>query len=451
MKPTIALIGAGSAVFSLRLARDLCLSEDLNGATVRLHDIDTSRLDAVHRLCERYAGETGADIRFEAHLERRSAIGGADFVVNAALAASHDRLREGWAIARAHGYRFGGSLHVMHDEAFWINYYQLRLFEELLEDVLVHAPSAWYVQVANPVFAGITWLGRSYPGAKIVGLCHGYAEVFDLLDLLGLPRDEVSYTLAGVNHFIWLTGLHHGGRDVFDAISDWARDRAPDYWMERDWWLGLGPKAMDLFGRAGALPLGDTAAPGGGAWGWWYHTDDRTEHKWQEDPTGGWDRYFKRHSQTVRDIEAATAHDETKLIERFPPEVSRELVIPLIEALSGGAARVLVVNVPNDGEVVPGLPRDVAVEVAAMVSSQGIQAIPAEPLPPVPHAYLLRDRIAPVEIELAAYHRGELGLLEELVMMDPWTGNSDQAHDLVRAILDMPEHAAMRSHYRSHL
>jgi alpha-galactosidase len=109
---------------------------------------------------------------------------------------------------------------------------------------------------------------------------------------------------------------------------------------------------------------------------------------------------------------------------------------------------VLVVNVPNDGEVVPGLPRDVAVEVAAMVSSQGIQAIPAEPLSPLPYAYLLRDRIAPVEIELAAYHRGERGLLEELVMMDPWTRNSDQAHDLVTAILDMPEHAAMRSHYR---
>ena len=40
MTPTIAIIGAGSAVFSLGLIRDLCLTERLHGSTVRLMDID---------------------------------------------------------------------------------------------------------------------------------------------------------------------------------------------------------------------------------------------------------------------------------------------------------------------------------------------------------------------------------------------------------------------------
>ena len=47
MTPTIAIIGAGSAVFSLGLIRDLCLTERLHGSTVRLMDIDEERLRAI--------------------------------------------------------------------------------------------------------------------------------------------------------------------------------------------------------------------------------------------------------------------------------------------------------------------------------------------------------------------------------------------------------------------
>ena len=64
----------------------------------------------------------------------------------------------------------GGSLHVMHDEAFWINFYQFKLFDSVIEDVLEICPNAWYLQVDNPVLAGITYVGRKYPAAKIVGL-----------------------------------------------------------------------------------------------------------------------------------------------------------------------------------------------------------------------------------------------------------------------------------------
>ena len=174
MTPTIAIIGAGSAVFSLGLIRDLCLTERLHGSTVRLMDIDEARLRAISRLCERYSEETGAGIETTT-TDRREALKGANFVINTALVAGYDRLRGGWEIAARHGYRFGGSLHVMHDEPFWVNAYQLRFFDEVVRDVLELCPDAWYLQVANPVLAGMTWLGRRYPEAKMVGLCHGFA------------------------------------------------------------------------------------------------------------------------------------------------------------------------------------------------------------------------------------------------------------------------------------
>src|SRR5262245_11043583 len=170
MPVKISLIGAGSAVFSLNLIRDLCLTPNLRGSTISFMDIDQGRLDAAHRLCQRYAEEVGNQLILEKTTDRRESLDGADFVVNTALAAGHHRLRAGWDIGRRHGYRFGGSLHVMHDEAFWINYYQFRLFESLMQDILEICPNAWYLKVDNPVLSGITYLSRKYPEAKIVGL-----------------------------------------------------------------------------------------------------------------------------------------------------------------------------------------------------------------------------------------------------------------------------------------
>jgi alpha-galactosidase len=99
MSHTITIIGAGSAVFSLGMVRDLCLTTALQGSTVRFVDIDQGRLDAIHALCTRYAAELGVALTLQKTTDRRMALAGADVVVNAALAAGHQRLRAGWAVA----------------------------------------------------------------------------------------------------------------------------------------------------------------------------------------------------------------------------------------------------------------------------------------------------------------------------------------------------------------
>ena len=114
----MSIIGAGSAVFSLSLIRDLCLTPGLEDSTVCFMDIDKQRLDAVYSLCRRYTQELGVRLNLKKTMDRRESLRDSDFVVNTALAAGHHRLREGWAIARGLGYRHGGSLHIMHDEAF---------------------------------------------------------------------------------------------------------------------------------------------------------------------------------------------------------------------------------------------------------------------------------------------------------------------------------------------
>ena len=93
----LGLIGAGSAVFSLGLVRDICLRESLAGSRVVLMDVDLERLEVMHTFAERYAAELGADITFEMTAERARALKDADFVINTALVGGHsayERVRD---------------------------------------------------------------------------------------------------------------------------------------------------------------------------------------------------------------------------------------------------------------------------------------------------------------------------------------------------------------------
>ena len=59
----LAVIGAGSAQFSLGLVKDICLTPGLAGSLISFMDIDGERLDMIQKLGRRYANELGADLR----------------------------------------------------------------------------------------------------------------------------------------------------------------------------------------------------------------------------------------------------------------------------------------------------------------------------------------------------------------------------------------------------
>ena len=106
MSCKICIIGAGSAIFSLNLIKDICVNKYFRGCTVSLMDIDEARLDAIYGLCTRYADEMSADINVYKTMDRREAMEGADFVLNVALDYGHERYRQGIKVAYDNGYRY---------------------------------------------------------------------------------------------------------------------------------------------------------------------------------------------------------------------------------------------------------------------------------------------------------------------------------------------------------
>jgi alpha-galactosidase len=70
------------------------------------------------------------------------------------------------------------------------------------------------------------------------------------------------------------------------------------------------------------------------------------------------------------------------------------------------------------------------------------------PLPKAVSAYILRERVAPVELELEAYNCHSKDLLRQLILTDPWSRSERQVDAFLDEILAMPDHAEMRAHYR---
>jgi len=451
MSKKICIIGAGSAIFSLNLIKDICVNKNFSNSTVSLMDIDEERLDAIYGLCTRYTEEMNAGITVIKTLDRREAMKGADFVINVALDYGHERFRQGIEVAYKNGYRFGGSLHILHDEAFFINFHQLRLMESILQDMLDICPEAYYIMVANPVQAGVTYLQRKYKNAKIVGMCHGYTGVYRLADAMGMDRKDISFEVSGVNHFIWLTSFYYKGEDGYKYIDEWVKKREAElsskeeeFTLDDEHTL----KTIDLYKRFGLFPIGDAASAGGGAWGWEYHTDDATEDKYGSKPRKWYEIYFDYCDESVKKIKSVVENKDVKVSEVFSDMQSDEPMIPLIEGLAFDVHNTVIVNILNDGGYMKDLPTDYEVEIAAIVSKNGIKPIHNDGLPKPLMAHLYRDRIAPVEVELAAFEKGSKDLLIDLVLMDPWSKTREQAEKLIDEIFALPCNKDMKEYYK---
>jgi len=123
-------------------------------------------------------------------------------------------------------------------------------------------------------------------------------------------------------------------------------------------------------------------------------------------------------------------------------------MVPIIEAIACDKPQAFVVNIQNNGTFVPGIPADFQVEIPALVSAHGVQGLQTRALPRSMLAHVLRDRVAPVEMELEAYAKGRRDFLVELILMDRWATSRQQVEEFLDEILALPYHGEMRAHYR---
>ncbi len=439
----VSIIGAGSATFSMSLLRDLCLKESLKGSTVSFMDISKERLDAVYGLAKRYAKETKADLKFEKTMERNETLQDADFVIDTALVGGHTNEEIERKVGQEHGYYRGLQ--------FGVYFHQLGLMLDVARDVGDICPEAWLIQASNPVFDGCNIMTRQTK-TKVIGICHGHYGAYHIAKVIGVDPKEVTFQAPGINHCIWMTDFRHKGKDAYPLIDEWIETKAEEYWRI---WDGspmdvqMSPAAVSLYKIFGLFPIGDTPRFAGA---WWHHVDLETKRRWFNKYGGfdseiGWARYLDGLQKRIDKLAQLYRDPSESVSKEFPPVMSLEQHIPIIDALVNDNEGKFQVNVPNKGAI-ESFGDNVVVEVPGIVSGRGVQAIRVGTLPKHLALHILRTHIIPMELGLEAFLTGNKRVLLNRVLSDPRTRSYEQAQKAIEAILALPFNEDLRQHFR---
>ncbi|MEM2342067.1 MAG: alpha-glucosidase/alpha-galactosidase [Candidatus Bathyarchaeia archaeon] len=451
----ISIIGAGSVVFSCSFVRDLCLTKSLWGSIVYLMDIDKERLETVYRIATRYRDEVGADLDIRATLNRREALEGADFVICTVKVGGYEPMEAERRIAEQHGYYRGIGDRVSDYYGGFAAYHQLKFFLELAMNMEELCPDAWLIETANPVFEGATLISRETK-IKVVGVCHGHFGYKIIAGILGLNSEEVNAQMAGFNHCIWLTHFLYRGKNAYPLIDEWIEKKAPTYWRSEMYLRGapwmteqLSPAAVEMYRLYGLFPIGDTVrsvSP------WWFHTNLKVKRKWFG-PTGGfdseigWTLYLNSLKENLKRMIEAAKDPSIQLTSIFPPVMSGEQHIPIIDAIVNDKETKLQLNVPNKGAI-DGIPDNVVVEVPVIVSGRGIQPIYIGSLPRRLMLHVMIPRMLRMEQILQAFLEGDRKSLLLMLMEDHRTKSFENAKSLIDAILTQPWNSDAAKHYK---
>ncbi|MBN1580823.1 MAG: alpha-galactosidase [Anaerolineae bacterium] len=223
----VAIIGAGSIVFCKTLVLDILATPGLQNTEFALMAPSTRRTPYVEAFVKRVIEANGLPATVWITTDRREAVRDADTVIATFQVGGLQAFEVDYTIPLKYGvdqcigdtlgpggvFRALRSIPVMMDLA--------RDMEEL-------CPGAHLLNYVNPM-APVCWaLGRTQ--VPFVGLCHGVQTTMDLIaGYTDLPKDEIDFLCAGINHMAWFLKLEHEGRDLYPLLRE--RFEQPEYYV----------------------------------------------------------------------------------------------------------------------------------------------------------------------------------------------------------------------------
>lgn len=401
----IVLYGAGSHVFGPSMLHQIFVEHRFRGLEVALVDRNPDAVRLLAAVGRRLSGEAGSDAEITEHVDRRSALPRADFVVCAVAVDLHRRFATDREIAGrlCPGHpvtEFGGVAGISYSLR------QIAMVRELTADMNALCPQARLLNAANPLPRVVQ--AAAEDGIETYGFCSvsrcAYGIVWELLT--GRPlrhpfdaaRRRWRLTLAGTNHFCWLLAVR-------ECAS--GEDLLPELRRRLDAGATTGHPLVDrVFRETGFL----LACPDN-------HVRDFLE---PDANTTGAERtsHGSAEERAARVALLQRIADGSEPVHALPHEAWERPVDLIAGVTSTVPAALHSLNVPNlGGRVVVGLPAEVYVETAAVVDDAGVHPEPVR----LPDAVLpLARRAAAVTAAIVAAARTRRrALLREAVNLDP--------------------------------
>ena len=410
----VAFIGAGGVGFTRTLLTDLLSIPEFKDIEVSFTDVSQHNLDMVTALCQRDIDSNGLAIKIHATTNRREALCGAKYVINAVRVGGLDAFALDVDIPLRYGVDqcVGDTLC-----AGGIMYGQrgIPVILDFCKDIReVAAPGCLMLNYANPN-AMMTWAANKYGGVRTIGLCHGVQHGHQqIARALGLRQEEVDIVCAGINHQTWYIGVKHRGRDMTGELLSA---------FENDPLLKETEKVrIDMLRRFGYYSTESNGhlseyLP------WYRKRLDEISRwisldRWINGETGGYLRVCLENRHWFESDYPNWMREDAKQYDNGTR--SQEHGSYIVEGLETGRVYRGHFNVMNDG-CITNLPAESVVEVPGYVDANGV-GIPRIGDLPLGCAAVCNASIWVQKLAVEAAVAGDDLLLRQAMMMDPLTG-----------------------------
>ena len=451
-------MGAGSTVFAKNVLGDSMMTPALEESTIALYDIDAIRLDESAVMLEAINRNNGSKARIEKYLgveNRKDALRGADYVVNAIQVGGYDPCTiTDFEIPKKYGLEqtiadtlgVGGVFRALRT---------IPVMMDFARDMEEVCPNAWFLNYTNPM-AMLTGAMLRFTKVKTVGLCHSVQVCApNLLNELGIGYDDsVQAKIAGINHQAWLLECTRNGEDLYPEIKRRALllnqgklDIGPfEEWVERmtcgeprpGEWVDRMKEEYDLYqttGRHGDMVRLELMRRFG------YYITESSEHNAEYTPyfikrnypelierfNVPLDEYPRRCIRQIDDWKKR-GHELTQN-PTLSHERSREYASYIMEAMETNIPTQIGGNVLNTG-LITNLPYNACVEVPCLVDRNGVQPTVIGDLPEQ-CAALNRTNINVQLLTIEAAMTLKKDYIYQAVMMDPHTCAELSIDDIV--------------------
>lgn len=430
--PKIAFIGAGSTVFAKNLMGDILSFPELSSSTLALHDIDAERLRTSEIVAGRVAAALDARPTIQATLDRREALDGADYAISMIQVGGYKPATvTDFEIPKKYGLRqtiadtlgIGGIMRGLRT---------IPMLLDMCRDMEELCPDVQFLNYVNPMVINCWAIDRA-TSIKTVGLCHSVPHTaHDLADDMGIPRDEINYLVAGINHMAFFLKLEHEGQDMYPRLREaMAGFERTGNWPKRfvrmtDHVRYEMFKRLDYFVTESSEHFSEYTP--------WFIKRDRPDLLEEFDiPL---DEYISRCEAQIMEWE----HLRRELEDADKPVTVKQSVefgADIIHAIETGKPTRIYGNMPNNG-IIDNLPIGVPVEVPCLVDKNGIQPVKIGTLPPHLAALMQTNiNVQALTVEAALTQKREH--IYHAAMLDPHTGaelSLEQIWSLVDEMID---------------
>ena len=419
----ITFMGAGSSVFAKNVLGDVLLTPALcENLEIALYDIDGVRLEEsflmIDALNKKYNEGKAKVEKYLGVSERRDALRGARFVVNAIQVGLYDPCTIiDFEIPKKYGLRqtiadtlgIGGIMRGMRT---------IHVLKDFACDMEEVCPDAWFLNYTNPM-AILTGYMLRYTKIKTVGLCHSVQVcTSELFGGFGMDHSEIgSELIAGINHMAWLLEVRDKeGRDLYPIIKEKA-------------------KHMNATEKHGNMVRFDYIDKLG------YYCTESSEHNAEYNPfyikskypelidrfNIPLDEYPRRCVEQIAKWEKQ--RDEIMAGGNIEHTRSKEYASRIMEAIVTDTPYKIGGNVLNNG-LITNLPDDACVEVPCLVDGNGIHPTYVGRLP-VQCAAMNMTNINPQLLTIEAAVTGKREHVYQAAMLDPHTAAELSIDDII--------------------